>query len=305
MAIAGGALVAGATMARVYRGGTTWNDHAVAALVAGCVGIYPALWVGAVGAGVAGPALAGVLAAGAVSLYGLFHILDARKDPGAWMVWAHLSQPAFAFSLWTGLLFLLRTPWALWTGAPLLWPGWLLALPLTLSLWGWAWTHVGARTRVHRVNVPGLGEGPPIRVAHLSDIHVSPTMRRRDMDALVAETNRLAPDLVVVTGDLVMPFSERDHDYLIEGIAALKAPTFICLGNHDLPIEATLVAELQAAGARVLVDEQVVAEVRGVRVALAGVRFHWQRARDRLLAALDGLPRTDAQVHLQIGRAHV
>ena len=294
-AIAGGSVVAAATMARVYRGGTTLNDHAVAALVSGCVAIYPLLWIGAAREGVAHPALAVVLAVACASLYGLFHILDARRDPGPWMWVARVSQPAFAFSLWCGLLLLVRAPWAIWTGEPLLWPGLLLLLPAGLALWGWAWTFLGDR---NRTNALALGLPRPVRVAHLSDIHVSPTMRAADMDALVTRTNALKADLVVVTGDLVMPFSEDAHDFLITGLARLDAPTFVCLGNHDLPIADRLVAELEAVGVRVLVDASTVVTVNGVDVELAGVNFHWQRARDKLLATLATLPPPSAKARL-------
>jgi predicted MPP superfamily phosphohydrolase len=298
VAVAGGSVVAAATMARVYRGGTTLNDHAVAALVTGCVAIYPILWIGAVQAGVSGVALAcigAVLALACVSLYGLFHILDARRDPGGWMWIARVSQPAFAFSLWCGLLLLVRAPWAAWTGASLLWPGPIVLVPAGLALWGWAWTALGDRDRENTVP---LSLPRPVRVAHLSDIHVSPTMRARDMHALVTRTNTLRPDVVVVTGDLVMPFSEDAHDYLIEGLARLDAPTFVCLGNHDLPIAARLVAELEAAGVRVLVDSSTVVHLDGVDLEIVGVNFHWQRARDHLLAALGALPPPPADARL-------
>ncbi|MFN7142775.1 MAG: metallophosphoesterase, partial [Myxococcota bacterium] len=262
LAVGYGLVVAGATMARVYRGGTTLNDHAVAAVVTGCVAIYPLLWLGALGAGVDGWArnvLGAVLAVGAASLYGLFHVLDSRRDAGALMWVARLSQPAFAFSLWCGLLLLLRGPVAAVTGASILWPGALLAIPAGLALWGTAWTYLGHRDREHVVRIPGLPA--PVRVAHLSDLHVCPTMRRVDMERLVARVNALAPDVVVVTGDLVMPFSEDEHDALIDTLATLRAPTFVCLGNHDLPIAARLVRELGEVGVRVLVDEAVVLDV--------------------------------------------
>lgn len=300
VALGGGAVVAAATCARVYRGGTTLNDHAVAAVVTGCVAIYPILWVGAVGEGIHGAAahmLAVLLSVGALSLYGLFHVLDARKDPGDALMWvARVSQPAMAFSLWCGLLLIVRAPFAAWTGASLYWPGGLLVLPLGLALWGWAWTRLGERVRDHDVAVAGLAA--PVRIAHLSDVHVCPTMRRSDMLALVERTNGLDADLVVVTGDLVMPFSEDEHDFLIEALALLRAPTYVCLGNHDLPVADRLVAELADVGVRVLVDAREVVTVRGVAVEIAGVNFHWRDARGELLAALDALPPVPADARV-------
>jgi predicted MPP superfamily phosphohydrolase len=307
VALIGGGVVTLATVARVYRGGTTANDHAVALLVAGCVAIYPALWIGATGAGIDGLAralLAVVLTIGAVSIYALFHVLDRRRDAGRLMLAARLSQPALAFSLWCGLLLIVRGPYAAFTGAPVLWPGALLVLPAGLALWGWAWTRLGERTREHVVAVPGLPA--PVRIVQLSDIHVSPTMRRVDLFALVDRVNALAPDLVVVTGDHVMPFSERHHAFLLEGLARLKAPTFACLGNHDLPIADTLRAEFAAIGVPMLVDEAVHVTVGAVTVEIAGVNFHWREARARLLEAVAALPMASGEgaAHVRVLLAH-
>jgi predicted MPP superfamily phosphohydrolase len=299
VAVSGGALLAVATAARIYRGGTTLNDHAVAMVVTGCVGVYPTLWIAAAQAGVSGLPLALlglILALAAGSLYGLFHVLDGRRDPGAAMWVAHLSQPAYAFSLWCGLLLLLRAPVAVLLGAPLAWPGWLLLLPLGLAMWGWAWTHLGHRVRTHRVDITGLpGE---VRIAHLSDLHASPTMRAQDLQAVVRETNALRPDLVVVTGDLVMPFSEAEHGFLIEALASVDAPTFVCLGNHDLPVAERLQAELAAVGVVTLVDASVTVQVGATRVEIAGVNFHWRDARGALLAAIDRLPTPSAEARV-------
>lgn len=303
VAVGGGVVVAGATVARVYRGGTTLNDHAVAAVVTGCVAIYPLLWVGAVGAGVSGAAaaaLGAVLGVAAVSLYGLFHVLDRRRDAGGLMWLARLSQPAFAFSLWCGLLLMLRAPYAAWTGASVLWPGAWLALPAGLAVWGYAWTFLGHREREHDVPVARLPGA--FRIAHLSDVHASPTMRRVDLDRLIARTNATEADLVVVTGDLIMPFSEDDHDFLVEALAALRAPTLVCLGNHDLPVADRLIAGLGRVGIRTLVDEAAVVSSRGVDVEVVGVNFHWRDARGNLTRALEALPPRPA--HARVLLAH-
>ena len=42
-----------ATLRHVWRGGTTLNDHAVAVVVAGCLAVYPTMWLGGRLAGVA------------------------------------------------------------------------------------------------------------------------------------------------------------------------------------------------------------------------------------------------------------
>jgi Icc-related predicted phosphoesterase len=74
-----------------------------------------------------------------------------------------------------------------------------------------------------------------LRVAHLSDLHIG---KHRDSAArlaeLVAELNRMAPDLVVVTGD-VADNGERGAR-LAEAaalLARLEAPVVVVPGNHD------------------------------------------------------------------------
>lgn len=285
----GAALVAGATCARVYRGGVTLNDHAVAAMVTGCIAIWPIVWLGAVQAGAAHPLLAAVLAVGAVSQYGLFHVLDQRRDAGPSIWVARLAQPAYAFSLWTGLLLILHAPWAILHGGSVLWPGRLLWIPATLALWGTAWTYLAGRA-VRRYTLPLATLPRPVRVVHLSDVHASPTMRRADLFAMVARTNAQRPDLVVVTGDLVMPFSEDEHDALLDALASIEAPTICCPGNHDLPIRDRLRDELAARGVRLLVDERVVIDVGEAKVEVVGVDFHWVDAKNHLGAALAALP---------------
>ena len=250
-ALAGPALAAAlavGTLRHVYAGGRTLNDHFVAAVVAGCIAVYPTLWIGALGAGWRGwplGLLGAALLAGAVAEYGLFHVLDRRRDPGPLLHLARLSQPAYAFSLWTGLLLLLRAPWLLLRGAPaaaLAWPSPWLLLPLALALWGSAWTWLQA-WRVRRWRVAGAP-----RIVHLSDLHAGPCTPAAEIDALVARAEALRPDLVLITGDLVMPFSEAPeaHRFLVEAIGRIRPPVLACPDNHDQPDTELLGRELAA-----------------------------------------------------------
>lgn len=298
-----------ATVARVYRGGTTLNDHAVALVVTGCVAVYPVLWGGLLGSGVADPARALIglaLLAGMLGIYALFHVLDGRRDPGALIGLARWSQVAYAFSLWTGLLLILRAPVVLASGgglAELCWPGLWLLLPLGLAGWGAFWTYArGETVREQPIPLPTL-TGQELRVVHLSDLHVGPTMRARELERLFGACNALSPDLVVITGDLLMPYSEREHDFLLRLLPTLRAPVLACAGNHDLPVLDSFKQELLSIGVPLLVDEAQVLTLRGLRVEVVGVNFHWGEARARLLGALDRLPPAP-DVHARLLLAH-
>ena len=112
------------------------------------------------------------------------------------------------------------------------------------------------------IPVPGLGERlRGLRVAHLSDLHIGNGTEGSRLTAIVEKTNALAPDLVVITGDLF------DHDprHLAAGaqrLAGLRAPlgVYAVLGNHDLMTGKEQVADALARHAptlRLLRDEYV------------------------------------------------
>jgi predicted MPP superfamily phosphohydrolase len=66
----------------------------------------------------------------------------------------------------------------------------------------------------------------------LTDIHVGRTIKRDFIERLVEETNRLNPDIVVITGDLVdLPISRIEYD--LYPLKDLHAPTYFILGNHE------------------------------------------------------------------------
>jgi predicted MPP superfamily phosphohydrolase len=67
-----------------------------------------------------------------------------------------------------------------------------------------------------------------------SDVHVSATIRRNFVEALVGRTNALTPDAIAITGDFVDgPLAElRPH---IEPLRELRARdgVFYVTGNHE------------------------------------------------------------------------
>jgi predicted MPP superfamily phosphohydrolase len=79
-------------------------------------------------------------------------------------------------------------------------------------------------------DLPSGFEG--MRIAQLTDLHVSNSVPVAYIRAVVREVNRLKPDVVFVTGDLVT----RQEGWIKEAcdaVALLEAPTYVRLGNHD------------------------------------------------------------------------
>lgn len=69
-------------------------------------------------------------------------------------------------------------------------------------------------------------------IMQLTDLHVGRTIKRDFVASLVERTNRLLPDLVVITGDLFdLPPSRIRQD--LEPLRELKAPAYFILGNHE------------------------------------------------------------------------
>ncbi len=72
------------------------------------------------------------------------------------------------------------------------------------------------------------------RIAHLSDIHFGRIGHAGVVDALVDEVNAMAPDLVVVSGDLTQRARRRQFRAARALLDALAAPSLVVPGNHDV-----------------------------------------------------------------------
>jgi predicted MPP superfamily phosphohydrolase len=126
--------------------------------------------------------------------------------------------------------------------------------------------------RLYGVRVARLPEDvAPLRIAHLTDLHVGRVTPEARLLAAVEAANELDPDVVCLTGDYVA-HSLRYLPRLTHCLRGLKRPAFATLGNHDYWQDGSAVRRaLEAIGIHVLSNESTLIEVRGRRWRLVGV----------------------------------
>jgi predicted MPP superfamily phosphohydrolase len=111
----------------------------------------------------------------------------------------------------------------------------------------------------------------PVRVAHLTDLHVGRVTPMRIHEEAVRLTNAARPDIVVITGDFVC-HSQKFLDELYAVISAIEAPCICVLGNHDHWSGADEVAAtLTRARALVLRNQHTILNVRHQRIQIVGL----------------------------------
>lgn len=128
--------------------------------------------------------------------------------------------------------------------------------------------------RLRRFAVPGTYErmlSRPLRIVHLTDIHVGRVTPMAVQEAAVDLTNAQAPDLVVITGDFVC-HSQEYLDALEAVVRRINAPVVGVLGNHDHWSGAHEVRRaLRRGGVEVLDNAHTVITLHGERLQLVGL----------------------------------
>jgi len=117
---------------------------------------------------------------------------------------------------------------------------------------------------------PGL-DG--IRIAHLSDVHAGIHMEREKMEAIVALTNALRPDLICQTGDMIDIAASFIPDY-VRAFRDLRAPLGVVtvLGNHDRYTgEDAVIRGVRDAGQAFVQNGAHIVERNGTPLALVGI----------------------------------
>jgi len=101
---------------------------------------------------------------------------------------------------------------------------------------------------VRRIRVASHKIAKPLRIAHISDVHIG-SRGRSWLQRVVAVIENEHPDAVVITGDLFDVRSVSHAD--LAPLSTLRVPVLCSLGNHDLmcgqEAVAALFGELQGA----------------------------------------------------------
>jgi len=111
------------------------------------------------------------------------------------------------------------------------------------------------------------------RIVQITDIHVSPTLHRPFVEGVVHTVNRLQPDMVAHTGDLV-DGSVRHLSYDVEPLSDLRSTygTFFVTGNHEYYSGVDpWVRKLRDLGHTVLLNEHRIIRHGNGRLLVAGV----------------------------------
>lgn len=112
-----------------------------------------------------------------------------------------------------------------------------------------------------------------LTIAQITDLHVGRTIGEAEVRRVVEETNRLRPDVIAITGDLV-DGSVRALQREVAPLARLSARygVFFVTGNHEYYSGAvSWVEHLRSLGMRVLRNERLEIGDRGASLDLAGI----------------------------------
>jgi hypothetical protein len=167
---------------------------------------------------------------------------------------------------------------------------------------GWATLVEPNRPMVEQISVqlprlPARLDG--VRVAQLSDLHISQYTTAGDIERAAALAMRQSPDLLVLTGDFIWREVWQYAEHLVEPLRTLRAPlgVYAVLGNHDHWEGAALASRVLAeAGVTLLVNQALRLDV-DAPLWLVGLDDVWERKQD-LRAALAGTPDDECKLLL-------
>jgi uncharacterized protein len=158
---------------------------------------------------------------------------------------------------------------------------------------------INARRRAKVVNVQVPVADLPVAldgltIVQISDIHVGPTIKQPYVDAIVDAVNRLEPDLIAITGDVVDGSVAQlaEHTRPLSRLHA-RHGVYLVTGNHEYYSGADeWVSEFQRLGLKVLLNEHVVLKHNGTPFIVAGVT-------DYSTGHLNGIHRSDPAAALE------
>jgi len=187
-----------------------------------------------------------------------------------------------------------------------IWLGWTVALLLAAlaQLIGAVALYRGALVEPARLGLSEVTictdrlppDAPPIRILHVSDIHLERLGRREAQLLELAHAAR--PDLILITGDYVSTSNNRDpvtHRQVRDLLGQLRARygVYTVLGSPMVDLHAAIPALFEGLAIRLLRDEATALTLDDGRcLTLVGLDCHHDIPRDAatLARVLDGAP---------------
>lgn len=123
------------------------------------------------------------------------------------------------------------------------------------------------------------------RIAHVSDLHLSRTVRAEYLSRCIERINRLEADIVVLTGDYItydIRGRYRKQVAALLGQIQSKFGIYACLGNHDYGLKAMLlrkrnymlikfIRSLKEKGINLLRNESATLDIHGQQLQIVGL----------------------------------
>lgn len=125
----------------------------------------------------------------------------------------------------------------------------LLGSPVAAVGYGTFVQRFRLRLREENIPIPGLpADLDGLRIAQLTDIHLSPFLTVQELERAVAMANETRPNVTLVTGDLITSGADPLDDCL-RALSFLKsdAGVFGCMGNHEIYADTESYTEREAA----------------------------------------------------------
>lgn len=155
----------------------------------------------------------------------------------------------------------------------------LALVGITLGLWAFWLEPRTLVVRKESVQLDVWTLDVPLRIGIIADLHIgSPFNQVEKLDKVIATTNQLTPDVIVLLGDYVIQGVKGGRfvppELIAQKLAALKAPlgVYAVLGNHDWWLDAPRVGTaLRSRGIHVIDDSATQLTLRNRKFWLAGV----------------------------------
>ncbi len=151
------------------------------------------------------------------------------------------------------------------------------AIPFAAGAYGALYGRLDLKVTHPRIVLPHLPQSfEGFTILQLSDLHIGPFMTAREIQKVAEVSNRLRPDLMVLTGDFVTWDASTQYA-VVDALSGLKAPFGVwgCLGNHEIytHTQRSITRLFAKVGFRILRYENALVQNQSGAINLIGVDF--------------------------------